>query len=856
MMSALWVGVVISLGTSSISNNASPVSIGLIHPYTDTVVGLSTTKGSEVCDVTPSTDVSEISWQITSQQMLFQIQRLPEHRGKRSSPLWAFAQPEERTVILAGRNCDWTVSSGKTVPLTNDITLPAHADCWQNVVVVQCHGSVSLSCRPVRWEQQSLGGYGGRHRSQPINQTTNGRLHSRAAGGSQSDKKGVRSTVALNLEEGRNMTGISDILERMIGNSQCWSLLLDLTNDADIVLRFVGKSNLYFWPTVRVFVVGSKGNMNVFLRNASLRNALRTYYLSLDERTITAIRSLSYGPRSNNSTPVSDFATKLARNRVNFSDGVVEGRAEIYFRCIYCEKGNPGVRKLLQWNLAETLSPVPDFPDETINFNGHQFNIVCKKRIPLTDVDKNWGGPAGTVGPLDSLDVRINNAVSRKLNFTYLLREPWDDEWGLLGPGGNFSGIVGTLQYEKADFSFMLTATPGRSRVMDYSRVYAGDPFVIVSLKPQALPRYLAIVRPFTSKRFTLLSGNRFHHLSRPIVWVWNSVLISCLFTGVVLWLIEKIRWSFSGAKAMSLSNSLLYTVRMVLINPPEILPTHLASQVRLTTTIWKNTIELFNQNKICLTHYRLILKSVNIPYEMIQVILLILFFFQFLFGIWSVASLVIVIGYQSALIAHLTVVVRSSAINTFDDLYKREGQKWGWIEYSGTAIAYVSENPDPIVQEIYKKLEIHPLGAQMDLILAGHYSHVTRKTIVWVDFLKAERRGLPVYMSTTEYPVFGGYGWGFRKGAPFRDAIDKMKQRLIEAGLIDRWLNEVIKVQVEVSERKEFNGTLITRQANEKEQRALSLENLQGSFYLLIIGYWIAVLVLLLEITRRYYTR
>ncbi|XP_066962282.1 glutamate receptor-like [Macrobrachium rosenbergii] len=621
-----------------------------------------------------------------------------------------------------------------------------------------------------------------------------------------SDKRGVRSAVAINLEEGKNMTGISAILERMMGDSQCLSLLLDLTNDADNVLRFVDKSYLYFWPTVRVLVVGSKGNMKTFLRNVSLRNTLRTYYLSLDERTITTLRSLSSGPRSNNSSrAVSDFATKLARNRVDFNDGVVDAKAEIYFRCMYCKKGNPGIKKLHHWNLTETLGPISDFPDETKNFNGHQFNIICKQRIPLTDIDKNWGGPAGTVGPLDSLDVRINYAASGKLNFTYLLREPWDGEWGLLGSGGNFTGVVGTLQYEKADFSFMLTATPGRTRVMDYSRVYAGDPYVIVSLKPQALPRYLAIIRPFTFL-------------------VWSCIIISCIFAAVVLWLIEKIRWSFSRAKAMSLTNSLLYTVRMILINAPDTLPTHLAS--------------------------------------------------QFLFGIWSVASLVIFTAYQSALIAHLTVVIRSSAINTFEDLYKTEGQRWGWIEYSGTAIAYLAENPDPIVQEIYKKLEIHPLEKQMDLILAGHYSHVTRKTIVWVDFLKAERRGLPVHMSTTEYPVFGGYGWGFRKGAPFRDAIDKMKQRLIEAGLIDRWLNEVIKVQVEVSERKEFNGSLITRQANEKvrelgeddedikmllsssqEQRALSLESLQGSFYLAIIGYWIAVLVLLLEITRRYYT-
>ncbi|XP_068238662.1 glutamate receptor ionotropic, delta-2-like [Palaemon carinicauda] len=580
------------------------------------------------------------------------------------------------------------------------------------------------------------------------------------------------------------MSGNTDILETMIGESLCWSLVLDLTSEAASVLRYIEMSYLFFWPTIRVFIIGSKRDMETTLQNTALRNTLKTYYLSLDERTITTIRGLPSGVINEKSISASNLAKKLAQKLVDFTD-VVNERTEIYFRCMYCKNGHAGIERLQNWNLADTLGPVSDFPDETRNFHGHQFDIVCKKRIPLTDIDKNWGGPEGTVGPLDSLDVRINYAISGKLNFTYLLREPWDNEWGLLGPGRNFSGVVGTLQYEKADFSFMLTATPGRTRVMDYSRVYAGDPYVIVSSKPKALPRYLAIVKPFTA-------------------WVWNSIIITCLFAGVMLWMIEKVRCLFSRVKTMSLTTSLLYTVRMVLLNPPVILPTQLAS--------------------------------------------------QFLLGIWWVGCLVIFTAYRSALIAHLTVVIRSSAINTFEDLYNMEGQRWGWIEYSGTAIAYLAENPDPIVQEIYKKLEIHPLEKQMDLVLAGYYSHVTRKTIVWVDFLKAERRGLPVYMSTTEYPVFGGYGWGFRKGAPFRDAIDRMKQRLIEAGLIDRWLNEVIRVQVEESEKKEFNGSLIIRQADEKEQSALSLEHLQGSFYLLLIGYWIAGLVLVLEIARHYY--
>lgn len=87
---------------------------------------------------------------------------------------------------------------------------------------------------------------------------------------------------------------------------------------------------------------------------------------------------------------------------------------------------------------------------------------------------------------------------TRPLTFSdrYEARRPKVKEFGLPLGDGNWSGTVGTLQHEEADFSFMLTMTPGRIQVADYSRVYNSLSLCIMSSKSKTLPQYLQIMKP------------------------------------------------------------------------------------------------------------------------------------------------------------------------------------------------------------------------------------------------------------------------------------------------------------------------------------------------------------------------
>ena len=55
-----------------------------------------------------------------------------------------------------------------------------------------------------------------------------------------------------------------------------------------------------------------------------------------------------------------------------------------------------------------------------------------------------------------------------------------------------------------------------------------------------------------------------------------------------------------------------------------------------------------------------------------------------------------------------------------------------------------------------------------------------------------------------------------FRRGAPFLDRIDKAKQRLIEAGLIDYWMDEVSEARARETRASQDDGPSFMNDLNE----------------------------------------
>ncbi|XP_069970466.1 glutamate receptor U1 isoform X2 [Penaeus vannamei] len=541
--------------------------------------------------------------------------------------------------------------------------------------------------------------------------------------------------------------GQEDVAGNLWGEAAftCRSLLLDLTGNATQIFGFLKTSGVSLYPGMRTVLVGPQHQMADALQHPSLRNAIHAIYLAL-------------------------------------KDGVSKG-VFVYRRCLYCDGGEMGVRLLDQWQLKSDPSRFPNpFSEEIGDFMGHNFRIVARFYFPTIDYTRDTDVNGTTVTLRDSLNARMLVTIAAKLNFTYVIREPKDREWGALLEGGNWTGLVGTLQQEEADFSMTITPTAPRLLAMDQARIYTRDPFVIVSMKPRRLPHFLALVTPFTGT-------------------VWLILAISVFATGVSLFVLLRAWSRLSGKPVFSLSTALFFSWGTVLEDPPTDPPQSSTGRVVV----------------ICL----------------------------------AILSVVAGSGYRSSLAAHLTVQLKEAEVNTFRDLTARRGWRWGSELLLGASRSYFELSTDPVVQEVFRRMETHELDENMELVLQGGYSFITTKfqntAVVALQYTHA-RGYSPIHTSRVEYPKFAGTSWGFRRGAPFRRQIARAMQQQIEAGLIDYWLEDVVKERV-IEERNDTNQ--VQKSAvwdytpdDGNDRVPLTVSHLQGGFYLLFLGHFIALIV------------
>ncbi|XP_069995942.1 glutamate receptor ionotropic, kainate 2-like [Penaeus vannamei] len=560
----------------------------------------------------------------------------------------------------------------------------------------------------------------------------------------------------------------------------CQALIVDLTGSDNqsvyrggVGSRFLAALQLRLRPEAKLVLLGPLARSDVVLRDTSFDNSLHVLYLAVDAYFLSRIAAQK-----------ENRIWRRSRSREE-----VQGRkgwVSLYRRCLYCRGGGPGLTLWGSWHRLSSLRGGSPFRQREEGMQGHRFDIVAMNYFPYIEYSRDEDQLGTRVSLQDSLDTRMLTVVAEALNFTYVVREPWDRQWGVYREDtGNWTGIVGTLQHERADFSLGVAPTADRLQVMQHSRVYMPESFVIVSLEPQPLPQSLSLVRPYTGD-------------------VWAFVLTCAALIGISLWLLQAVWARINRTPRAGLLFSLFYSWGVLLEDPPADPPANATGRMIL--------------------------------------------------GSWLAFCLVTSSAYRSALIAHLTVQKKFPPINSFEDLLAREGWRWGRMPSSGTSFTFFNKSSDPVVNQVFMNIEYHGLEENLQRVLAGGYSFLTNKYYVGAIISAQYTDSLgysPVQMGATEYPIYAGFSWGFRRGAPFRRRISMAKQRLLEAGLINHWMEEVIeeKAREERRKRKEEEGEeAIAGKRKPSGNVVLSVEHLQGIFFLLLLGHTFASFLLLLE--------
>ncbi|KAG7176420.1 Glutamate receptor-like 41, partial [Homarus americanus] len=325
-----------------------------------------------------------------------------------------------------------------------------------------------------------------------------------------------QNQLTLN-QSARNQLAQDQLLQGMWGDlkTTCRTVIVDGTiNHTSHALRLLEMARLWQRPMTGVVVVGEEARGKTILLHPSLRNALHALYLALEDL------DLHTQPWKNISLVKS--AGKGGGRRRGVS---------VYKRCMYCRRGDAGVRLFHRWNSNASIYELPHdllVHNKLEDLMGYKMKILTMRFFPYVDYEKDTEEPGTTVTLKDSLSSRMLDILSASLNFTYEIREQRENVWGLVQENGSFSGLVGNLEREETDCSTLMGPSPKRIKVIGFTRAYPSDQLIVISLKPTLLPQHLAIVRPFTGDLWAGLLG---------------MVVIWCL----VLWLLHRAsRWTFN----------------------------------------------------------------------------------------------------------------------------------------------------------------------------------------------------------------------------------------------------------------------------------------------------------------------
>ncbi|XP_063885604.1 uncharacterized protein LOC135113916 [Scylla paramamosain] len=189
-------------------------------------------------------------------------------------------------------------------------------------------------------------------------------------------------------------------------------------------------------------------------------------------------------------------------------------------------------------------------------------------------------------------------------------------------------------------------------------------------------------------------------------------------------------------------------------------------------------------------------------------------------------------------------------------DLVKADKWEWStepWLK-KGVPIQYFTTHPDPVVQEIYAKMQWLELEKAVQKVMKGRFSMIIYENYIApiIATRYTDLRGrTPFYISKETFPVMASVGWSFRKGLPIYRRMNELMHSLRDAGIIAQWTQEVManRVRAEKGDKKiESFDVLNEIQKEYTSGIPLGVGHLQGAFILFSFGSVVGLLSFVME--------
>ncbi|KAK8407871.1 hypothetical protein O3P69_002429 [Scylla paramamosain] len=209
--------------------------------------------------------------------------------------------------------------------------------------------------------------------------------------------------------------------------------------------------------------------------------------------------------------------------------------------------------------------------------------------------------------------------------------------------------------------------------------------------------------------------------------------------------------------------------------------------------------------------------------------------------GLVWLTALILATAYSANLVAFLSVTQMSVPINTLRQL-AGSGLRLGGHAFWKTQFR---ASIDPTVQSFADRLEPHvDLDALFEQVAAGKFALIENRQYLETVAAVRNSRGRSVLRIMPQCLLTYSIGLAFPQNSPLSDFLNPLILRVVEAGLVFRWRRDVVDYYRSQSADTSSGQDLVLSSRG----MALNLNQLQGAFYVLVLGCFGACIVFLLE--------
>nr|XP_022912663.1 glutamate receptor ionotropic, delta-1 [Onthophagus taurus] len=507
-------------------------------------------------------------------------------------------------------------------------------------------------------------------------------------------------------------------------------------------------------------------------------------------------------------------------------------------------------RRLDIWTNSKFRFGVDLFRDKTRDLNNQTLKVIAFKHTPATiklpfpeenTVRSILGEkPIGFAG----LEVEILDAVSKQMNFkcdVYELPGVNSHFWGKKLAGGQYSGLIGEMVKSKADFalgdlyyiSFILN-------LMDLTVPYNTE--CLTFLTPESLTdnSWKTLILPF-----------------QPSMWLCVMV---CLFgIGIIMHYLALFHWEVTAPKRnRPKSLRTLIKKKQVLTLPLGTID-QLDPHSKYIMMMEQFTAKKREDDPVGLYLFAEFFNSMLYTCSMLLMVSLPKlptgWSLRLLTGWYWIYCTLVVVSYRASMTAILANPVPRVTIDTLEELADSKLSLGGWGEINRE---FFTTSLDPAAQLIgFKYEEVNNSHEAIGRVIEGKFAFYEN-----VHYLKE----ISISRHSKQSPFSSGnssgddeerndrnlhimrdcvinmpISIGLQKNSPIKPRVDKYIRRVLEAGFIKKWLDDVMQPTL--------NAELPSSASTENTKALMSMRKFIGAIVALFVGYFVSVIALVIEI-------